>query len=292
MLTLMMQKTQSYSVNDLCSIIGCDRRTIYRYIKAFNEAGFVVLTDHHHVRLATNTAVEKQLSELLYFNEEEALTLYNAIDSIETDNQLRTDLKSKLTSLYGSHVITEKLMRMEKNMVSRRLREAIEGRHRATLVNYSSPSSNTTKNRLVEPFALTEDGKFVWAFEVESEKNKIFSLSRIERVKVSERMWLNSRKHQQGYIDDFRIISFDGSTKNVKLRLNRLAYNLLTEEHPGTEKRIQKDPESDEWIYEAPVSNYKGIGRFVAGLADCIKIESPGLQRYIADYAREFMLLD
>ena len=84
MLTLLMQTNRKYSVDDLAEILEVDRRTVYRYITTFNHAGFVIQTNHRHVRLAQNTLLHKQLSDLLYFNQEEAMTLYNAIDAIES----------------------------------------------------------------------------------------------------------------------------------------------------------------------------------------------------------------
>ena len=105
MLALMLQRTRRYSASQLAEQLGIDRRTVYRYINTFNEAGYVVLTDHHHVRLATGTAIHKQLSDLLFFNQEEAMTLYNAIESIESDTRLREELKAKLATIYGDETV-------------------------------------------------------------------------------------------------------------------------------------------------------------------------------------------
>ena len=161
MLTLLMQTNRKYSVDDLAEILEVDRRTVYRYITTFNHAGFVIQTNHRHVRLAQNTLLHKQLSDLLYFNQEEAMTLYNAIDAIETDTQQKAELKSKLAAIYGTRTVQEKIIRLQKNKVTRQIMEAIKGRHRAVLHNYSSPSSRSVTDRLVEPFSLSEDTKHV-----------------------------------------------------------------------------------------------------------------------------------
>ena len=215
MLAMMLQHTRRYSASQMAEQLGVDRRTIYRYINTFNEAGYVVLTDHHHIRLATGTAIHKQLSDLLFFNQEEAMTLYNAIESIETDTRLKEELKSKLATIYGTSLVTEKLMRMEKNHNTKHLMEAIEKRRRAILKGYSSPSSNTQRDRLVEPFALSEDKKYVWAFELESAKNKVFRISRIQSVEMQEQVCLCSRLHQKGYMDAFRNISSSGKRHSM-----------------------------------------------------------------------------
>ncbi|MDY3819960.1 MAG: HTH domain-containing protein, partial [Bacteroidaceae bacterium] len=250
MLAMMLQHTRRYSASQMAEQLGVDRRTIYRYINTFNEAGYVVLTDHHHIRLATGTAIHKQLSDLLFFNQEEAMTLYNAIESIETDTRLKEELKSKLATIYGTSLVTEKLMRMEKNHNTKHLMEAIEKRRRAILKGYSSPSSNTQRDRLVEPFALSEDKKYVWAFELESAKNKVFRISRIQSVEMQEQVCLCSRLHKKGYMDAFRNISNDGSTLPARIRMKRRAYNLLMEEYPLCEQDIIPTDSHEEWILD------------------------------------------
>ena len=289
MLTLLMQSNRKYSIAQLAERLEVDRRTIYRYINTFNRAGFVVLTNHHHVRLAQNTQVYQQLSDLLYFNQEEALTLYNAIDAIETDTRQKIELKQKLASIYGTHTVREKIIRLEKNKVTRLLMEAIEQRRRVVLHNYSSPSSNTLTDRLVEPFSLSDDSKHVWAFEISTATNKIFKLSRIESVEIQPQVWLYGMRHRKGTTDAFRIISPDGTTLPARLRMNLRARNLMLEEYPLTEPCISKLP-GDLWLYDGRVSSYLGIGRFVMGLADCIVIETPELQHYVASFAEKYLL--
>ncbi len=289
MLTLMMQRNKRYTVNDLARELEIDRRTVYRYISTFNEVGLVVLTDHRHVRLATNTLLYKELSDLLYFSREEAITLYNAIESIETDNTFRQNLKSKLASIYGTRLLSEKLIRLEKNNNTRRLMRAIEERRQVVLEKYLSPNSDSVKDRLVEAFALSEDKKHVWAYEIESKTNKVFKISRIQSVRNTEQIWLNSRFHQKGMTDAFRMINMDGNPKHIRMKMNKRAYSLMIEEYPLTEENISFCKECKQWIYEANVSNYLGIGRFVLGLADCIEIETPDFAKYISGFAEKYL---
>lgn len=287
MLTLLMQTNRKYSVNDLAELLEVDRRTIYRYIRTFNEAGFVVETKNRHVRLEKNTQIHKSLSDLLYFNQEEAMTLYNAIDAIESDNRFKTELKEKLSTIYGTKTVEQKLIKLEKNKTRKTLMKAIDERMQVKLCNYISPSSNTMRDRIVEPFSLSDDRTQVWAYEIESGQNKIFKLSRIESVKILPQVWIYGMKHKKGFTDAFRIISFDGTTLPVKLRLNKRAYSLLIDEYPLTEKDIIKC--ENEWIYEGKVSNYWGICRFVIGLADCIEIETPKLKEFIKEYVSKYL---
>ncbi len=287
MLTMLLQHNKRYSVSDLAKELEVDRRTVYRYISTFNEVGLVVLTDHHHVRLATNTFLYKELSDLLYFNREEAITLYNAIESIETDTVFRRNLKSKLAAIYGTSLVTEKLIRMEKNHSTRRLMQAINERRQVVLENYSSPNSNTVRDRLVEPFDLSEDKKHVWAYEPAIQQNRLFKISRIQQVRPLEQVWLNSRFHRKGSTDAFRMVSVDGTTHPVRLRMNQRAYSLMIEEFPLTEQDIVYSEETGTWTYQGEVSNYIGISRFVMGLADCIQVDTPELRQHISRFVMQ-----
>ncbi len=289
MLTLLMQTNRKYSIDDLAELLEVDRRTVYRYITTFNRAGFVIQTNHQHVRLAQNTLLYKQLSDLLYFNQEEAMTLYNAIDAIETDTKQKAELKSKLAAIYGTRTVQEKIIRLQKNRVTKQIMEAISARKRVVLHNYSSPNSRSVSDRLVEPFSLSDDTKHVWAFEISTAKNKLFKLSRIESVEILDSVWLYGMRHRKGTTDAFRIISMDGSTLPARLRLNRRARDLMVEEYPMTEADIRATA-NEEWLYDGHVSSYLGIGRFVMGLADCIQIETPELSQYVKEFACKYLL--
>lgn len=290
MLIMLLQRTRNYSVPQLAEELGVDRRSVYRYIDTLNEVGFIVRTDHRRVRLENTTLFNRQLADLLYFNHEEASILYHAIDSIVANNAMRNDLKHKLSALYGIRESAEKHQRAEHVKVREQIAEAIERRMRVVFVGYSSPNSDTKKDRLVEAFQFSEDGNYIWAYELESAQNKVFRVSRIQQVRVLDECWLESRHHQAGYTDAFQMISFDGKTIPVRMRMARRAYNLLVEEFPATEQDIIYDAKANEWIYDSRVSNMHGIGRFVLGLCDSITIETPELRCFVRYMAQRYIL--
>ena len=74
-------------------------------------------------------------------------------------------------------------------------------------------------------------------------------------------------------MDIFRLSSF--KQLPVKLELGLKAASLLTEEYPLSEKYLVKASDS-RYILDINVCSYEGIGRFVLGLLDDIKIiDSP-----------------
>lgn len=254
LLVLLMQKNERMSVRNLAEKLQVSRRTIYRDVEDLKEVGFKILTNKQNVRISAHTIISEDIANELELNSKERKSLKKA--------NVRHDLQQAI-------------------------RECIC----VILMGYSSPSSNTTRDRLVEPFSLSEDGDFLWAYEPESKSNKVFRLSRINNIKMLEdQPWLNNRLHQAGYTDAFHIISIEGKKIPVRMRMKRRAYNLLKEEFPSTEAHITYDNKRDEWIYEDYVSSMVGIGRFVVGLSDCITIETPELRSYIRYFAQKFIL--
>jgi hypothetical protein len=84
--------------------------------------------------------------------------------------------------------------------------------------------------------------------------------------------WQYEKEHKAGYMDIFRISSFEQTP--VKLHMGLLSASLLKEEYPLSEKYLTK-VNDNEWLLETNVSNFEGVGRFILGLLDDIKIISP-----------------
>ena len=76
----------------------------------------------------------------------------------------------------------------------------------------------------------------------------------------------------------------------VRLRLGVRAYSLLIEEFPMAEDNIFEVDETH-WFLDTLVANYRGVGRFVIGLADDIDIiDTPELVEYIKDFTNKHVL--
>ncbi len=288
MLLLLTNNDKIWKKSELAETLDTSVRSVERYVVKLKDVGFLFKDIPGRVALQRQTQINKGLSELVYFNDEDAATLYNAIDAIESGSKVKSDLKQKLEVLFSSKAVKEKIIRTQGSKKNQKILRAIEERRRVIFKNYSSPHSATKSDRLVEPFKM--DGlKQVWCYEVSSGQNKVFNISRIEQVRIQDDCWQCSINHHAGFTDAFRMISFDGSTTHVVMRLNRMAYNLMTEEYPMTEVDVTQTGEN-EWTYEGEVSSMKGIGRFVLGLADCIKVETPELQLYLEKFVRKNIL--
>lgn len=276
----MLTANVEYSVDDIAARLDMSRRTIYRYIDTFRDAGFVIKKSGQCIRLDKESPHFKDISQLVHFTEEEAVILRRAIESIDDTNTLKMNLKRKLYSVYDSKTLADTVVKGHNADNIHSLIEAIENRRQVVLRNYHS--AHSIRDRKVEPFGFTTNYVNVWCYDTEDGKCKIFKTARIDGVEILDAGWQHESEHEEGFIDIFRMI---GSARiHVRLELGLLSRNLLLEEYPLAEEYIsQIAPER--WLLETDVANLHGVGRFIAGLLDDIRIIEPhGLKTYLLDY--------
>ena len=277
-----------YSVDDIAERLDMSRRTIYRYIDSFREAGFVIKKSRGCIRLDKESPHFKDISQLVHFTEEEAVILRRAIESIDDTNLLKQNLKRKLYSVYDSRTLADTIVKGRNSSNVHSLIEAIDNKQQVILHNYQS--SHSIRDRRVEPFAFTTNYVNVWCYDTEDHKCKIFKTARIDSVEITSTAWQHTEQHREGFIDIFRMIAQPDSTLiPIKLRLGRLAYNLILEEYPLSERHITRLNDSS-WLLECKVANLQGVTRFVTGLLDDIDIsESSELKEYITNYINKYL---
>ena len=274
----------TYNVDQLAERLQMSRRTVYRYIDTFREAGFVIKKSGDCIRLDKESPHFRDISQLVHFTEEEAVILKNTIENIDDTNMLKQNLKRKLYSVYDNKTLADTVVRGKNAPNIRRLIEAIEQERQAVLHGYLSAHGGGVRDRRVEPFAFTTNYVQVWCYDLESHTNKLFKTSRIGSVELSEAAWEHQEAHSEGFIDAFRM--HGGARRRVRLELGLLAYNLLCEEYPLAERDVRPLGRG-RWLLDTEVAGFAGVARFVAGLLDDVEIvDSPELKRYVADYFR------
>lgn len=285
----MLTANVEYSVDDLADRLDMSRRTIYRYIDTFREAGFVIKKHGNYIRLDKESPHFKDISQLVHFTEEEAVILRRAIESIDDTNLLKQNLKRKLYSVYDSGTLADTIVKGSNSSNVHSLIEAIENHKQVILHNYAS--SHSIRDRKVEPFGFTTNYVNVWCFDTEDNRCKIFKTARIGKVELCDTDFQNAELHKENFIDIFRMIATEGGEPiTVKLLLGRLAYNLIMEEYPLSEKYITKQ-DASHWLLDTKVANLQGVGRFTIGLMDDIEIiESPELKEYINNYINKYFI--
>lgn len=283
----MMAGNRNYTIDELAEKLGTSYRSIYRYIDTFKDCGFVVNKVRSNVyKLGKLPKSYVELKNLIYFSEEEAYVVNGLINSLDATNMLKANLKKKLSAVYDSTSIVKYVQKSEVAEHIEQLGEAIRSKRKVILKAYESAHSQEVADRFIEPFELTTNCIDVWGFDLEKQENRVFKISRIGKVCLLQDSWSNEESHQTSKTDCFRISSFEQSP--VKLELSLMAKSLLTEEYPLAEMDLRH--EDDKWILETMVSGMEGVGRFVLGLLNEIKIiDSPALEDYIDNYVNNFL---
>ena len=154
------------------------------------------------------------------------------------------------------------------------------------LHNYESVNSNVVRDRLVEPFGFTNDFIEVWAYDTESNSNKLFKVQRIGEVEITELAWEYEISHRKQGRDIFRMTGYANS--RVRMQLSVRAKNLLIEEYPLAEKEITRD--GNFWILDTVVNDFAGICRYYVGLISEIKVlEGDDFLEYVRAYMKKYI---
>lgn len=271
-LMLMLSGSNSYSITDIARRLELSERTAYRYLESLRDAGFIITRNGNQIGIDKESPYLKEIGELLHFTREEAWILNKAILALDDEIPIKQNLARKLYSLYDLKGVPYPVVKRENSERVITLIRAIEEKHRVRLMGYQSANSGTVANRLVEPFSFTLNYGYIWCFEVESGKNKLFKTARIGCVEDTGVPWQSESLHQELPTDVFRI---SGSRKiPVTVRLTMRAASLLTEEYPLAEEFIHVDSGSGS-LFDGWVSSFEGIGRFVLGLPGEVEVVGP-----------------
>ena len=278
---LLMDCQYGRTITELSERFEISQRTVYRYLDTFKQVGFVIENTNGYFKIDKENTTVQEISHLLHFSEEEAFILSKAIHSIEDTDEFKSKLVKKLYSLYDFDRVIHAISKKEESENIYTLLQAIKQQKQVVLQSYKSGNSKNIRDRIVEPIDFTINYTGVWCYDTEDGVNKVFKASRIKHVQLLESFYNYKPKHKKGIIDIFRMQSFEPSA--IILELSLVAYNLIIEEYPLSEKYISKVTDN---LYrlECEVGNFLGVGRFVLGLPGEIKIiKSEALKQYVQE---------
>lgn len=286
---MMLTANRTHAVNDLAERLNITERSVYRYIDSLRLAGFVVKKENNCYCIDKSSPYFKDISSLVHFTEEEALVLKSAIESIDENNLIKQNLKKKLYTVYNYRILAETVTKGKNARNINVLVDAMEQEKQVMVKGYSSANSKKVSDRLIEPFAFTTNYIQMWAFDTASGSNKLFKVSRMNRVEICETPWQSKELHKAGRLDVFRISS--NLNLSVKLHMSLRAASLLTEEYPLAEKYLQCINDNH-WIFETQVCSYNGVGRFVSGLlGEIFQIEPDEFKQHIISKLENNLLI-
>lgn len=276
----LLSSNVNYTLDELSEKMGISKRSLFRYIDTFKNAGFVVQRiDEGVYKMTTYNKEYSDLSQLVYFSQEEAIVVSRLIENLDGTNSLKAGLKQKLAAVYDATSIGDYIDNKGKSEVIETLANAIKGKRQVALKGYASAHSGKDKDYVLEPYKFTKDFVDIIAYDTEAGANKVFKISRVGSVKMLE-AWQFENKHEEQPIDSFRM---SGSPlEHVRLKLTLRAKNLLTEEYPVTGVEVTQVKRS--WFWEGDVNALEGVGRFVLSLPQDVTVEEgPKLRAWLAE---------
>lgn len=276
----LLSSNTKYTLDELARKLDLSKRSLFRYIDTFKNAGFVVQRiDEGVYKMTTYNKEFSDLSQLVYFSEEEAIVISHLIENLDGTNALKAGLKQKLAAVYDATSISDYIDNKGKSEVIETLANAVKGKKQVALTGYASSHSGKDKDYIVEPYKFTKDFVDIIAFDTAACVNKIFKISRVKDARMLDN-WQFEDKHEEQPIDSFRM---SGSPlEHVRLKLTLRAKNLLTEEYPVTGVEVTQVKRS--WFWEGDINSLEGIGRFVLGLPQDVSVEEgPRLKAWLAE---------
>ena len=274
----LLTDNHQYSVQQIAELLGTTKRNVYYEFEHLKKSGFKLIKEGTKYRLDRNNPFFKRLHGNISLSSDVALFVYKHLNFLANNPQAQ-DIKAKLENFYNLEILTSpsEMKKAEQNF--NLLKEAIRDKKIVILKDYSSPHSNTISDRLVEPFELMNNETEVRCYELKSHQNKTFKIARMQSIEIQEVEWLHEKEHKNVFTDIFH---FSGEEKQlICLELGQLAYSILVEEYPLSEAYITRNLNGT-WRFEIEVVSFLGIGRFILGLHQDIKIlENDALKTYI-----------
>lgn len=267
-LLVLLTDNANYTAQQLADRLDITRRNLYYYFDYLRDCGFSLIRQGTTYRLDRDTPFFRRLHANMALSRREAEYVARLLDTTDRRDLTADAIRTKLARAYNlpdtANPEVQKLVARNAST----LKQAMARKLMAKLCDYSSPHSSTVADRIVEPFLFLDNGTAVRCHEIKSHQNKTFKLSRMQRVEIIDVPWIREQDHKQVYTDVFM---FSGEERHrVELSLGQLSHNLLVEEYPESERCITQA--ADRWLFAADVVSLRGVGRFVLGLYDDIRV--------------------
>ena len=261
-------KSGHWTIKQLADRFDTSERTIYRYINLLEEVDFLLEKDFENRFFIITTDDDPSQAQ---FSIEETKLIKKLIQSGAQDNPLRSSLLKKLSLNSEMDSMPRLFLKARLGQFVDQLAEAIRNKNQIVLKNYHSANSNEIRDRLVEPIHFGDNYQSIIALDTQDKICKQFKLDRIGELVEINKKYQHEDLHKKNQTD---IFGFTGDSNTwITLHLSMRAYLLLREEYPISIPYTERTENG--YQFHGPVSNFDGIGRFVLGLMDEIKIKGP-----------------
>lgn len=259
---------------------GISKSRVYEYLKLLKRLGYRIKTDQQH-RKSFEFLTPKSGAGAL--GSDELAYLQDLLQKFGSNDLHGQNILHKFNLNLSLIPLADALPQLHKGRIIQLIRAGINTGSCLLLRNYRSLTSNTVRDRLVEPMEITDDARYLIAWEKAEDSQRQFKLDRIEEVDILEEKVKPGRVASP--IDLFGLTGEEW--QYVTLKLSNTAHHLLLEEFPLSHSFIRRKGEAV--VFEGPVRNWKGVGRFVLGLPGEIGVLGPeGFKKYLQEKIKNF----
>lgn len=267
-------------VPQLMSRLGVSKSAVYRDLKILEEIGYQIETDSRN-RKSLKFSIPKRGAGILTLDD--INFLQSLLESSKSESVRAETILKKFNRNLNLIPLADALPQLHKNYILQLIRAGVNTGRCLKLYRYRSLTSNNIKDRLVEPLEITEDERYLIAWDKDKNDQRQFKLDRIEDVDVLDQLVESNRIASP--MDLFGLTGEEWL--QVQLKLSTTAQHLLLEEFPLSRPFIRMT--NQDIIFDGMVRNWKGIGRFVLGLPGEIEIIGPiDFKKYIQKRIGEF----
>ncbi|MFM9949681.1 MAG: helix-turn-helix transcriptional regulator [Saprospiraceae bacterium] len=271
LLMMEMLRPPGSTLHQIAKQVGMTKRSAERYVHLFGEVGLGCDKDdagRYYLFEPTFRSITVSLSY------DEAVFLSDLIAQAAPENPLSPVIQTKLflRSNAGSRVKNQ--FKINVPDVIQALSDAMRYNRQVELDTYFSAITGQKVIRILEPLEFTENYRYLLAYEAKDKRVVNLKIDRITSVKILDTTCTQKPGHIKG-VDAFHMAANE-EFHEVSILLNSLAYRLLIEEYPDTEKHItESDDPQFPFRFAATVYNFLPLGRFCLGLPGAVRIEAP-----------------
>lgn len=265
------------TVAQLEKLLEVSDNTIYRYLDILRKLGYPIEKDKEYRHFIRFVSSNKDNT----LDSEEMKLIQSILQQNKSShpNPLIASVLHKIDTNASLIPLADALPGLHRNRLLRLIDTAIEQEVCIIIKGYHSMSSPMSNDRYVEPLMITEDYRYLIAWDKNKQAQRQFKLDRIEDVDIRYDNKISSG-HEPTSMDLFGLTGDNGDQwLNVKMELSRDALYFLLEEFPNAKQFIKKvkirGKDEERIVFDGRVLNWKGIGRFVLGLMGEIKIIEP-----------------
>ncbi len=265
------------NISQVAEKLSLNPRSVYRYLSAFKQMGFIVSHDKDVYRIDRNSPFFRKITGSIMFSEDEAATVAQILSSVSDNSTQIKNLRRKLDRIYNYRILENHDTDSQLANNTSLLYEAIKQRLTVVLKSYRSLRGESISDRIVEPYRFINSNDDIRCFEISTGENKTFKIARIGEVKLLDVKWISEPKHENIYTDAFGFT--DVPVDEIEMRLSPRAAALLCEEYPQARKFVSLAADGTS-VFRDKVCSYLGAMRFVFGLFG--DVEVTGSDKFIA----------